>query len=70
MLITFVFKGRVGGCGFSESRVLYICVSCWLLAHESRDLSQDETKITVARAEQIHKMLITSALATIIFFSA
>ena len=48
MLITFVFKGRVGGCGFSESRVLYIYVSCWLLAHESRGLSHDETKITVA----------------------
>ena len=62
MLITFVFKGRVGGCGFSESGVVYICFSCWLLAHESRDLSQDETKITVARAEQIHKMLISSAL--------
>ena len=28
-------------------QVLYICVSCWLLAHESRDLSQAETKIIV-----------------------
>ena len=27
--------------------VLYICVSFWLLAHESRDLSQAETKIIV-----------------------
>ena len=27
-------------------KVLYICVSCWLLAHKSRDLSQAETKIT------------------------
>ena len=27
--------------------VLYICVSFWLLAHESRDLSQVETKIIV-----------------------
>ena len=25
--------------------VLYICVSFWLLAHESRDLSQAETKV-------------------------
>jgi hypothetical protein len=24
--------------------MLYICVSFWLLAHESRDLSQSETK--------------------------
>ena len=27
-------------------KVPYICVSCWLLAHKSRDLSQAETKIT------------------------
>ena len=35
--------------------VLYICVSFWLLAHESRDVSQAETKI----AEQFHKMITT-----------
>ena len=28
--------------------VLYICVGFWLLALESRDLSQAETKISVA----------------------
>jgi len=28
-------------------QVLYICVSCWLLAHESCDLSQTETKIII-----------------------
>jgi hypothetical protein len=33
-----------------------ICSSCWLLADESRDLSQAEK--TVARAEQIYKMTI------------
>ena len=26
--------------------VIYICISFWLLAHDSRDLSQAETKIT------------------------
>ena len=36
--------------------MLYICVSFWFLAHESRDLSQAETKITlVKKTEQIHK---------------
>ena len=29
------------------NQVLYICVSFWLLAHESRDISQVETKITL-----------------------
>ena len=29
---------------FKVSKVLYICVNFWLLAHESRDLSQAETK--------------------------
>ena len=29
---------------FTES--LYICVSFWLLAHESNDLSQGKTKVT------------------------
>jgi hypothetical protein len=32
----------------------------WLLADESRDLSQAEKKITFARAEQIHKMTIVN----------
>ena len=31
----------------SELEVLYICVSFWLLAYKSRDLSQAETKINV-----------------------
>ena len=30
--------------------LLYICVSCWLLAHESRDLSQAKTKITLVKS--------------------
>ena len=30
-----------------KRRVLYICVSFWLLAHLTRDLSQAEKKITV-----------------------
>ena len=32
-----------------------ICSSFWLLADESQNLSLDEKKITIARAEQIHK---------------
>ena len=32
-----------------------ICSSFWLLTDESRDLSQAEKKITVARAEQNKK---------------
>ena len=35
---------------------IYICVSWWLLAHESRDLSQAETKKVLLKAEQIHKL--------------
>ena len=31
--------------------VLYICVSCWLLAHESRDISQAETKKILFQAQ-------------------
>ena len=38
--------------------VLYICVDFWLLALKSRDISQAENKVTVFKAEQIHKMLI------------
>ena len=42
-------------CG--RSMVLYSCVSFCLLAQESRDISQAETKITlVKKAEQVHKM--------------
>ena len=36
--------------------VLYICVSFGLLAHESRDLSQAETKITLVKRLKNHKM--------------
>ena len=35
--------------------VLYICVSCWLLVHESRDLSQTETKMIAV--EKNHQFL-------------
>ena len=38
------------------TKVVYICSSSLLLALESRDLSQAETKITVAKAEQILKI--------------
>jgi hypothetical protein len=38
--------------------VIYICSSSWLLANKSRDLSQVEKKITVVKADQIHKMTI------------
>ena len=31
-------------------KVLYICVSFWLLAHESRDLSEAEKKITLVKS--------------------
>ena len=30
-------------------KLLYICVSFWLLVHESRDLSQAETKNTLVK---------------------
>ena len=33
-----------------EPKVLYISVSCWLLAQESRDLSQAETKMTIVKS--------------------
>ena len=33
--------------------VVCICSSSWLLAVKSRDLSQTEKKITIAKAEQI-----------------
>ena len=32
------------------TEVLYICVSCWLLARESQDLSQTETKIALVKS--------------------
>ena len=35
---------------------VYICSSSSLLSDESRDLSQGEKKITVAKAEQILKI--------------
>ena len=31
----------------AKTMVLYTCVSTWLLAHKSRDLSQAEKEITV-----------------------
>ena len=34
---------------FLRNKLFYICVSFWLLAHESRDKSQAETKITLAK---------------------
>ena len=52
--------------GFQSLGYSTSAVSCWLLVHASRYLSQDETKLTVATAEQIHKNFINSALATII----
>ena len=39
-----------------DIQVHSICSSFWLLADESRDLSLAEKKITVPRAEQIHKL--------------
>ena len=39
------------------SQVYSICSSFWLLTDESRDLSPAKKKITIARAEQIHKKL-------------
>ena len=54
--------------------MLYICVSFWLLAHESRDLSQVETKMLFLKAEQSHKMTMkiffTGLVKTIIFVAA
>ena len=47
--------------------MLYICVSFWLLAHESRDLSQAETKMLFLKAEQSHKMTIFSLTMKIFF---
>ena len=38
------------------TEVVYICSSCWLLAHESRDLSQAEKKVTVVKPEEIHNI--------------
>ena len=39
------------------SKVLYICVNCWRLAHKTRDLPQAETKrIYKIKAEQVHKL--------------
>ena len=33
-----------------QASMLYICVSSWLLAHESRDLSQAETKRALVKS--------------------
>ena len=42
---------------YKVTKLLYICcVSFWLLAHESRDLPQAETKQFFLKAEQIYKM--------------
>ena len=48
--------------------MLNICVSFGLLAHESRDLSQAETWITLAKkAKQIHKMTLFPFKVTYLF---
>ena len=49
------------------ARVLYICVSCWLLAHESPDLFQAEAKIHLLKAEQIHKITTISTQNDVFF---
>ena len=38
------------------SWVLYMSSSFWLLVNRSRDLFQDEKRITIVKAEQIQKM--------------
>ena len=38
--------------------VVYMSSRFWLLASESRDLSQAEKEMTACKAEQIHKMTI------------
>ena len=43
--------------------VLYICVSFWLLAHESKA----ETKICFLKAIQIHKLFSLFSLKVLIF---
>ena len=35
---------------YKVTKLLYICVSFWLLAHESRDLPQAETKIILFKS--------------------
>ena len=35
---------------YKVTKLLYICVSFWLLAHESHDLPQDETKIILSKS--------------------
>ena len=42
--------------GVQRARVVYICVSLLLLAHESCDSSKAEKKLLLLQAEQIHKM--------------
>ena len=44
---------------FRQIQVVYICSSFWLLAVESRDLSQAEKKVIVVKREPIHKMTIS-----------
>ena len=48
-------------------KVLYICVSCKLLAHKSRDLSQAEKKLFL-KAEKIHKMTILTEKSLFVQF--
>ena len=38
------------------AKVVYICLSFWLLAPGSHDLSQAEIKVTVGEAKEIQKM--------------
>ena len=42
-----LFKVITGQCFTKLDEVLYICISCWLLAHESHHLSQTEKKTVV-----------------------
>ena len=42
-----------------ECSTVYISVSCLLLAHDSRGLSQVETKKLLIKPEQIHKIIFT-----------
>ena len=38
---------------YKVTKLLYICVSFWLLAHESRDLPQAETKVILYKMTTI-----------------
>jgi hypothetical protein len=42
----------------THTKVVYISFIFWLLAVESRDLSQAEKEITAYKVEEVHKMTI------------